>query len=218
MEFLASNKDGMATMGTRIDTTPETDREIFLKPLPIRGAHQPGEFCHHMPGAAAEQWKPNLTIREQAALAQKTAQRGMPANWLQPDPRAPNHRGGAYMSSLKVRHPEAVHYPEYAGWHRKAQGDPTDQRGVPPVNPSIWQNPNPGRVVSRGPNYRVNENCGASWDPNARYGPETIFAMPKADDKLKEDLFDETADQKVCASKRGTPNRRLLFVCSLDQP
>jgi hypothetical protein len=176
--------------------TPETDKEIFLKPLPIRGAHKTGEFVHYMPGAEAGHWKSGLTIREQAARAQKAAQRNMPANWLRPDPRAPNHPGGAFMSSYKVRHPEAIHLPEYAGWHRKAQDDPTDKRGVPPINPSIWQQPKPAREVSRGPNYRVNENCGASWDPNARYGPETITAMPNADNAKKEALFDETADQK----------------------
>ena len=30
-----------------------------------------------------------------------------------------------------------------------------------------------------------------------RYGPETVNAMPKADDKVKEDLFDESADQRT---------------------
>lgn len=79
-----------------------------------------------------------MTIRKQAALAQKMAQRGMPANWLQQDPRAPNYTGGALMSSLKVHHPEPVHYPEYAGWHRKAQVDRTDAHPVPTVNPSVW--------------------------------------------------------------------------------
>ena len=78
MEFLASNKDGMATMGTRIDTTPETDREIFLKPLPIRGAHQPGEFCHHMPGACrAMEAQPESASRRRSL---RKRQRGMPAN------------------------------------------------------------------------------------------------------------------------------------------
>ena len=106
------------------------------------------------------------------------------------------------MSSLKVRHPEAVHYPEYAGWHRKAQGDPTDPRRA---TSQIWQN----GVVELS---RQRELWGVR-DPNARYGPETIFAMPKADDKLKEDLFDETADQKVVA-KRGTPDRHLSLLSS----
>ena len=42
----------------------------------------------------------------------------------------------------------------------------------------------------------VSENAGFSWDPNARYGPETIAAMPAVDNHLKEALFDESVDQK----------------------
>jgi hypothetical protein len=93
-----------------------------------------------------------------------------------------------------ARVPLQVHLPEYKGWHNR---EPT------PLNAAWTWKPEPGNGlpvnpktrVSRGPNYRVSENCGFAWDPGASYGPETIAALPTADDKLKEDLFDETQDQ-----------------------
>ena len=133
------------------------------------------------------------------------------------DDRAPDR----WNSSVKVRHHEAVHLPEYKvrtvslciafsaptssappalsrirqGWHNK---DPTK-------NNAAWTwVPKPGNGlpvkpvtrVSRGPNFRVSENAGFSWDPAASYGPETVKALPKVDDKVREALFDESADQR----------------------
>ena len=97
-----------------------------------------------------------------------------------------------------ARVPFQVHLPEYKGWHNR---EPT------PLNAAWTWKPEPGNGlpvnpktrVSRGPNYRVSENCGFAWDPGASYGPETIAALPTADDKLKEDLFDETQDQATDA-------------------
>jgi len=121
---------------------------------------------------------------------QNTHENRYASNHNQRDVRAPNR----YNASVKVRNYETVHYPEYKGWHNR---EPT------PLNAAWTWKPEPGNGlpvnpktrVSRGPNYRVSENCGFAWDPGASYGPETIAALPTADDKLKEDLFDETQDQ-----------------------
>jgi hypothetical protein len=131
-----------------ISQTPETDREIFLHGLPKRSGHQMGEFGHFMAGAAASDWKPGLTVKQQAQRVAKLTQRGMPAAWLRRDPRAPEN---VWMSSAKVRHVESTHLPEYAGWHRRAQGDPTGDHFGPPNNPSLWKAASAPKVVSRGP-------------------------------------------------------------------
>ena len=53
-----------------------------------------------------------------------------------------------------------------------------------------------GAQISKDRNVRCEENAGFSWDPKARYGPETVKALPRADDHVREALFDESADQK----------------------
>ena len=96
--------------GREIDITPETDTEIFLHALPVRQASKPAELYHFMPGSPeARLHKPGLTIQEQAAQAQKEAQRNMPKSWLTPQPRAP--QGSIWMASHKVRDIESVHKP-----------------------------------------------------------------------------------------------------------
>lgn len=67
---------------------------------------------------------------------------------------------------------------------------------MPPTHASIWK-PSVPPTRLRGCTQRVNENCGAAWDPKAPYGPETIKALPNVDNHLKEALFDETADQRA---------------------
>lgn len=97
------------------------------------------------------------------------------------------------------------------GWHNHGR-NPFDLNAA-----WKWQ-PAPGNGlpikpvtrVSRGPNFRVSENAGFSWDPAAAYGPETVKALPKVDDKVREALFDETADQRF----DGQPNSGIMHFGS----
>ena len=143
------------------------------------------EFVHYHPGTKAD--PAGIPMRKKAEKDQHPTR--IAGNHLTRDPRAPD---GNYNASVKVRDPEAVHMPEYKGWH--SSGNAPDNEAwkwkyTPP--PGI---PTPTHV-SRGPKLRVSENAGFSWDPSAAYGPETIKALPAVDDSKKEDMFDETADQ-----------------------
>ena len=132
------------------------------------------------------------------------------------DDRAPDR----WNSSVKVRHHESVHLPEYKvravsssasqypvhtfcptalsrirqGWHNDPHKGNAAWTWVPSAGNGLPVKP--VTRVSRGPNFRVSENCGFSWDPAAPYGPETVQALPKADNKVREGLFDESVDQK----------------------
>ena len=190
MEFVA-NAQGTYAMG-KPDVTPETALEIFKKPLPIRSAgDRTGEFFHFQPGAEPGHWRKGHTVRAQAELMAKRLQRHMTPAMMEPQPRAPD----CWPSSNKVRNVESVHLAEMAGWHRRAQGLPVGDNGGPPNNPSIWQ-PSVAPKYLKTANVRCEENAGFSWDPKARYGPETVKALPRADDHVREALFDESADQK----------------------
>lgn len=82
---------------------------------------------------------------------------------------------------------------EYKGWHSKSNPAPNEAWKWKYEAPKGYAIPT---HVSRGPKLRVSENAGFAWDPSAAYGPETVQAMPNVDNKLKEDMFDESADQK----------------------
>ena len=193
MEFVA-NAQGTYAMGGQPDVTPETAEEIFKKPLPIRSAgDKTGEFFHFEPGAEPGHWRQGHTVRAQAELMAKRLQRTMTPAMMEPQPRAPD----CWPSSQKVRSIESVHMPEMAGWHRRSQGLPTGDGGGPPNSKSIWA-PSVAPTYLKTANVRCEENAGFSWDPKARYGPETVKALPNNphDNKVREALFDESADQK----------------------
>ena len=138
MEFVHTAQ-GTYSMGGPPDVTPETPEEIFKKALPIRSASDgTGEFFHFQPGAEPGHYKNGLTVAQQCQLEANRNQKNMPPSMLAHDERAPKH----WPSSMKLRSFESVHMPEMKGWHRRAQGLPTDPKtGGPPSNYSIWKQP-----------------------------------------------------------------------------
>ena len=147
------------------------------------------EFIHYHAGTRDD---PSGIPPKAVAQIQGTSEHRLAPAMAMHDPRAPNR----WNASVKVRHYESVHLPEYSGWHnaKKAPSDnaawswkPSAGNGLP-VQKRVY--------VSRGPNLRVSENAGFSWDPTASYGPETVQALPAADNRRREMLFDESTDQK----------------------
>jgi len=132
---------------------------------------------------------PNNVSAFDKAMRMSPLARAGPANLKQTDQRAPEN----WHSSHKVRDFESVHFPEYKGWHSKSNPAPNEAWKWKYEAPKGYAIPT---HVSRGPKLRVSENAGFAWDPSAAYGPETVQAMPNVDNKLKEDMFDESADQK----------------------
>jgi hypothetical protein len=90
------------------------------------------------------------------------------------------------LSVLLLCAPTCVSQPRAVGDH-----------GGPPTMQSVWNPSKPPEYIKVA-NVRCEENSGFSWDPKARYGAETVQALPNnaRDNSMREALFDESADQK----------------------
>ena len=116
------------------------------------------EFIRYHSGTGED--PTGLAPRKLADKIEASKHKHLPPSMAMKDPRAPDR----WNASLKVRHHETVHLPEYAGWHNGKK---------PPADNAAWSwVPTPGnglpvhtkKFVSRGPNLRVSENAGFSWE------------------------------------------------------
>ena len=134
-------------------TRDEAAKFSFAYAAPMRGSKLPGEFSHFHAGGGVPsagnhcEWRP-MTIRQQAQKFAQARRSTMPPHWLRPEPRAPP---GVFNKSHQSRSVTAVHLPENAGWHRKAQNLPCDSRGAQPDVKSLWKPAKPPTMISRGP-------------------------------------------------------------------